>query len=341
MDPATNKIVWQKQTTYPMGTGSGLLSTAGGLIFHGESDGNLVAYDISNGEELWKFQTGAGANGPVSTFEADGEQYVAVLAGGNNILLSPRGDFLWTFKLGGTLPEAPARTATAADSPGAAAAAALGARLSIAERASRLTFKRSNRSGRRDPLLLPPGRTQVLTKGLQERRNLRRLHSERPRCARLQVSAHIRANLDAEIRGRSCQPAQVERGVRRDRGSLALEHDAQVVRRLGHGADGYRDRLIAASGELFGHRAQARAARLRDRLRDAADELPRLVEREVLRFVMVRLARQVGVDQLDAAAIHDDRPAAVQGDGHEVRPPPVVVDAHNHRPRLRSRPRAP
>ena len=90
-----------------MGTGSGLLSTAGGLIFHGESDGNLVAYDIRNGEELWKFQTGAGANGPVSTFEADGEQYVAVMAGGNNILLSPRGDFLWTFKLGGTLPEAP------------------------------------------------------------------------------------------------------------------------------------------------------------------------------------------------------------------------------------------
>jgi len=60
-----------------------------------------------------------------------------------------------------------------------------------------------------------------------------------------------------------------------------------------------------------------------------------VVEREVLRFVMVRLARQVGVDQLDAAAIHDDRPAAVQGDGHEVRPPPVVVDAHSHRLRLR------
>jgi quinohemoprotein ethanol dehydrogenase len=107
IDPTTNKIAWQKQTRYPMGTGSGLLSTAGGLVFHGESDGNLVAYDIRNGEELWKFQTGAGANGPVSTFEADGEQYVAVLAGGNNILLSPRGDFLWTFKLGGTLPEAP------------------------------------------------------------------------------------------------------------------------------------------------------------------------------------------------------------------------------------------
>src|SRR5213594_4454815 len=49
MDPATNKIVWQKRTKFPIGTGSGLLSTAGGLIFHGESDGNLVAYDAANG----------------------------------------------------------------------------------------------------------------------------------------------------------------------------------------------------------------------------------------------------------------------------------------------------
>jgi len=108
MDPATNKIVWQKKTRFPIGTGSGLLSTAGGLLFHGESDGTLVAYDINNGNELWKFQTGAGANGPVSTFDVNGEQYVAVLSGGNNILLSARGDWLWAFKLGGTVPEAPA-----------------------------------------------------------------------------------------------------------------------------------------------------------------------------------------------------------------------------------------
>src|SRR5438046_7914204 len=105
MNLSTGKIACQKQTRYPMGTCSGLLTTAGRLIFHGESDGNLVAYDINNGNELWKFQTGAGANGPVSTFEVDGEQYVAVLSGGNNILLSARGDLLWVFKLGGTVPE--------------------------------------------------------------------------------------------------------------------------------------------------------------------------------------------------------------------------------------------
>jgi glucose dehydrogenase len=119
MDPTTNKIVWQQKTRFPMGTGSGLLSTAGGLLFHGEADGNLVAYDIKNGEELWKFQTGAGADGPVSTFEADGEQYVAVLSGGNNILLAQRGDFLTVFKLGGTAPERPAPRVPPPIHPGA------------------------------------------------------------------------------------------------------------------------------------------------------------------------------------------------------------------------------
>jgi alcohol dehydrogenase (cytochrome c) len=108
MDPTTNRIVWQKKTKYPMGGGSGLLSTAGGLLFHGESDGHVFAYDIKTGDELWKFQTGAGADAPVSTFEVNGEQYVAIIAGGNSVLRSQRGDFLWAFKLGGTLPQAPA-----------------------------------------------------------------------------------------------------------------------------------------------------------------------------------------------------------------------------------------
>jgi len=108
MDPTTNKVVWQKVTKFPMGGGSGLLSTAGGLLFHGESDGNLVAYDIRNGEELWKFQTGAGANAAVSTYAVGGEQYVAVLSGGNALYMSQRGDLLWAFKLGGTVPPAAA-----------------------------------------------------------------------------------------------------------------------------------------------------------------------------------------------------------------------------------------
>ena len=109
MDPTTNKIVWQKRMKYPIGGGSGLLSTASGLLFHGESDGRLVAYDIRNGNELWSFQTGAGANAPVVTYAVGGEQYVAILAGGNaNFQLSQPGDNLWAFKIGGTVPPATA-----------------------------------------------------------------------------------------------------------------------------------------------------------------------------------------------------------------------------------------
>lgn len=108
MDPTTNKIVWQKRTKFPMGGGSGLLATAGGLLFHGESDGNLVAYDMRNGEELWKGQTGAGANAPVSTYLINGEQYVALTSGGNALYMSQRGDRVTAFKLGGTLPPPPA-----------------------------------------------------------------------------------------------------------------------------------------------------------------------------------------------------------------------------------------
>ena len=117
MNPATNTIVWQKRMKYPIGTGSGLLSTAGGLLLHGESDGNIVAYDIRNGDLLWQFQTDAGADAPVSTYEVDGQQYVAILSGGNGFQLSRRGDSLWVFKLGGTLAEAPAPPLT---QPGAA-----------------------------------------------------------------------------------------------------------------------------------------------------------------------------------------------------------------------------
>ena len=108
MDPATNKVVWQKRMKFPLGTGSGLLSTAAGLLFHGESDGNVVAYDIANGEPIWRFQTGTGADAPMVTYEIKGEQYLALLAGGSSFQLSKRGDSLWAFKLNGKVPPEPA-----------------------------------------------------------------------------------------------------------------------------------------------------------------------------------------------------------------------------------------
>jgi hypothetical protein len=47
-----------------MGVGSWLLSTASGLIFHGESDGRIVAYDIKNGSERVVFSDRRGCGRP-------------------------------------------------------------------------------------------------------------------------------------------------------------------------------------------------------------------------------------------------------------------------------------
>jgi PQQ-dependent dehydrogenase (methanol/ethanol family) len=107
MDPTTNKVVWQDTLPFMCGGGSGMLTTASGLLFTGQSDGFLVARDASTGKVLWKFQTGAGADAPVSTYEIDGEQYVAILAGGNQFQGSQFGDYLWAFKLGGQVPALP------------------------------------------------------------------------------------------------------------------------------------------------------------------------------------------------------------------------------------------
>ncbi len=120
IDPTANKIVWQKRMKYPIAAGSGLLSTASGLMFHGEPDGRLVAYDIKNGNELWSFQTGAGADAPVITYEVNGQQYLAIIAGGSSFNLSQHADTLWAFKLGGTVPPLPAPAEPPTRQPAAA-----------------------------------------------------------------------------------------------------------------------------------------------------------------------------------------------------------------------------
>jgi quinohemoprotein ethanol dehydrogenase len=104
LDSRTNKQVWQKEVPYLAGFGSGVLATAGGLLFHGGSDGFFRAFDSKTGEELWRFQTGFGADAPAATYEIDGEQYVAIAAGGSRDgYKEARGDLVWSFKIGGRL----------------------------------------------------------------------------------------------------------------------------------------------------------------------------------------------------------------------------------------------
>jgi PQQ-dependent dehydrogenase (methanol/ethanol family) len=95
VDYNTGKIKWQVKTPEPMI--GGILSTAGGLVFTGESNGWFKAYDANDGKILWKFQAGAGVNAPPSSYMVGGKQYVVVAAGGNVQVNSKRGNSIIAF----------------------------------------------------------------------------------------------------------------------------------------------------------------------------------------------------------------------------------------------------
>jgi PQQ-dependent dehydrogenase (methanol/ethanol family) len=97
VDYNTGKIKWKVKTPQPMI--GGILSTAGGLLFAGEGNGNFKAYSAESGAELWKFQAGSGVNAPPSSYTVDGEQYIVVAAGGNAQLNYKRGNNIIAFKL--------------------------------------------------------------------------------------------------------------------------------------------------------------------------------------------------------------------------------------------------
>ncbi len=99
----SNKIAWQQQMPYRMGGGGGSSVTKGGLLLRGEPDGNFVALDAKTGDVLWKFQTGFGADAPPIAYEVDGQEYLAIVTGGNSIQGSANGDALWAFALNGQI----------------------------------------------------------------------------------------------------------------------------------------------------------------------------------------------------------------------------------------------
>lgn len=81
VDLTTGKIKWQHQS--PTAYVGGILSISTGVLFLGEPDGNLTAFDSDTGEMLWRFNTGAGVIAPPIAFVLDGEEYIAVSSGGS------------------------------------------------------------------------------------------------------------------------------------------------------------------------------------------------------------------------------------------------------------------
>lgn len=106
-DPVAGKAAWRVANKSPFW--SGVLSTAGGVVFTGSQSGQFMAFDSKNGKKLWTFQTGSGISGLPITWERDGRQYVTVLSGSATVYGAlagdpdlanvPAGGSIWTFAL--------------------------------------------------------------------------------------------------------------------------------------------------------------------------------------------------------------------------------------------------
>ncbi|WP_062154153.1 methanol/ethanol family PQQ-dependent dehydrogenase [Beggiatoa leptomitoformis] len=78
-DAIQGKIVWSLPEAFAVW--SGVLSTAGDVVFYGTLEGYLKAVDATTGKELYRFKTPSGIIGNINTYTHKGKQYVAVLSG--------------------------------------------------------------------------------------------------------------------------------------------------------------------------------------------------------------------------------------------------------------------
>jgi PQQ-dependent dehydrogenase (methanol/ethanol family) len=79
-DPVRARAVCSVKEDLPLW--SGVLATAGDLVFYGTMDGWFKAIDARSCAELWKFKTGSGIVGnPIAYKGPDGKEYIAVYSG--------------------------------------------------------------------------------------------------------------------------------------------------------------------------------------------------------------------------------------------------------------------
>ena len=79
VDLETRKLSWVHRQRAPRS--SGLLATAGGLVFGGDIDRYITAYDQDNGKELWQARLNDVSNTSPISFTVNGKQYIAVTTG--------------------------------------------------------------------------------------------------------------------------------------------------------------------------------------------------------------------------------------------------------------------
>ena len=80
LDPRTGALEWEFR--YPSPTFGGVTSTASGVVFAGDHQGNFMAFDARSGENLWHYQTGSRIWGAAAmTHMIDGRQHVLIASG--------------------------------------------------------------------------------------------------------------------------------------------------------------------------------------------------------------------------------------------------------------------
>jgi len=79
LNAATGARVWEFPLRSP--PWAGLLSTAGGVVFGGTSEGYFLALDAGSGKPLWRLPAGGPIFANPISFLTDGKQHVAIAAG--------------------------------------------------------------------------------------------------------------------------------------------------------------------------------------------------------------------------------------------------------------------
>ena len=75
----TRKTVWTERQRAPQT--SGVLATAGGVVFAGALDRWFTAYDDATGKSLWRIRLNDVPNSAPISYTANGKQYVAIVVG--------------------------------------------------------------------------------------------------------------------------------------------------------------------------------------------------------------------------------------------------------------------
>ncbi|MDE3180058.1 MAG: acido-empty-quinoprotein group A [Acidobacteriota bacterium] len=80
INPQTGKIAWDHEIGQGEG-GAGIMTTAGHLLFAGDTSDNFMALNPASGKTLWHVRLGHGISSSPETFELDGKQYLVISAG--------------------------------------------------------------------------------------------------------------------------------------------------------------------------------------------------------------------------------------------------------------------